>query len=278
MSIHHKQIGKYIVLGEVARGGLSIILKVASLQAQSGPLAIKVLAEGNLGDRTLLQMFKDEINISMSLQHPGLLRPLEAGEEQGLPYLVTEFIEGSTIKDLLKERGPFPIDEALRIVIQICEAVHYLHTKKILHRDLSPHNIMLTSQNRVKVIDFGNAKAESNLNKTQPGTIKGKLSYIAPEYLDGDELTGAYDQFCVGLVLWELLCARKHFDASSETEGLKLIRECRFVAPAEVSISVPLALESIIKRTLSPRHQDRYPDLMALASELQKIATKTLSF
>ena len=131
----------------------------------------------------------------------------------------------------------------------------------IIHRDISPHNIMLTFDGAVKVIDFGIAKADSNSEATQAGTIKGKLSYLAPEYLDGLDLDHRYDQFAVGITLWEMLCSRKLFKASNDIAVLKKIQECRVPKPSDINPNVPKELDQIILKALSRNREDRFENL-----------------
>jgi serine/threonine-protein kinase len=185
-----------------------------------------------------------------------------------------EYIHGANLKqylDRLKEKKVvFPVEISSYIISQVCLGLHYAHTftdkltgkpYNIVHRDISPHNIMLTYDGAVKVIDFGIAKANTNSEATQAGTIKGKLSYLAPEYLDGLELDARYDEFAVGITLWELLCSRKLFQASNDLAVLKQIQACKIVPPSQINPSVPKELDAIVMKALSKDRANRYDNL-----------------
>jgi serine/threonine-protein kinase len=164
----------------------------------------------------------------------------------------------------------FPIEISVHIISQVCQGLHYAHnfTDKltgkhadIVHRDISPHNIMISYDGAVKVIDFGIAKAETNTDATQSGTIKGKLSYLAPEYLEGRKLDHRYDQFALGITLWELLCSRKLFKAANDLAILKKIQACKIPIPSSINPNVSQELDEIVLKALSKNPEDRYENM-----------------
>ena len=194
-----------------------------------------------------------------------------------------EYCDGRNLKeylDKLKEnRFVFPVEISIYIITQVCQALHYAHTltdkltgKKanIIHRDISPHNIMLTFDGAVKVIDFGIAKAETNSESTQAGTIKGKISYLAPEYLEGLDLDPRYDEFAVGITLWEMLCNRKLFKAKNELAILKKIQECNIPKPSSINPRVSKELDEIVLKSLSKDRNKRFENLDKLNRTLIK--------
>jgi serine/threonine protein kinase len=185
-----------------------------------------------------------------------------------------KYVDGANLKqylDRLKEKNfVFPVEISTYITSQVCQALHYAHTFtdkltgkpfNIIHRDISPHNIMLTYDGAIKVIDFGIAKADSNSEATQAGTIKGKLSYLAPEYLDGLQLDHRYDQFAVGITLWELLCSRKLFQASNDLAVLKQIQACKIPAPSSINPNVPKELDQIVLKSLAKDRNQRFENM-----------------
>jgi len=194
-----------------------------------------------------------------------------------------EYCDGRNLKeylDKLKERKfVFPVEISTYIITQVCQGLHYAHTfsdkltgkeANIIHRDISPHNIMLTYDGAVKVIDFGIAKSETNSESTQAGTIKGKLSYLAPEYLEGHELDPRYDEFAVGITLWEMLCSRKLFKANNDLAVLKKIQECKIPTPSSINPNVPKELDEIVMKALHKDRNKRYDDLDQLNRALIK--------
>jgi serine/threonine-protein kinase len=237
-------------------------------------VAIKMVQPQFSKDAAFVRMFQDELNITFGMLHPNIMQVYDYGETNGQLYTAMEYIHGANLKqylDRLKEKKVvFPVEISCYIISQVCLGLHYAHTFtdkltgkpfKIVHRDISPHNIMLTYDGAVKVIDFGIAKANTNSEATQAGTIKGKLSYLAPEYLDGLELDARYDEFALGITLWELLCSRKLFQASNDLAVLKLIQACKITPPSQINPSVPKELDAIVMKALSKDRSQRYENL-----------------
>jgi len=167
----------------------------------------------------------DEIKLTFGLLNPNVIQTYDYGLHKGQLYVAMEYCDGKNLKQYLEKlkelNKSIPVQVAVYVISQACQGLYYAHTFKdkfarvesgIIHRDISPHNIMLTYDGAVKIIDFGIAKSKTNSEATQAGTIKGKLSYLAPEYLEGGiELDARYDQFALGITFWELLCSRKLF-------------------------------------------------------------------
>jgi len=241
-----KRFGKYLLLDHLVDGGMAKICRARYLGEEADRIvAIKMIQGQYNQDENFKIMFMNEIKVTFGLIHPNIVQTYDYGLSDGQLYVAMEYCDGRNLKEYLdklrKRKFVFPVDISVYIVTQICQGLHYAHNftdkmtgKKthIIHRDISPHNIMLTYDGAIKVIDFGIAKAETNKDATKVGTIKGKLSYIAPEYIEGQKLDHRYDQFAVGITLWELLCSRKLFDANNDLAILKLIQESRIPAPS----------------------------------------------
>lgn len=279
-----ERFGRYLILDHLVDGGMAKICRARFLGEQADKIvAIKMVQPQYSQNESFKTMFMDEIKVTFGLLHPNIVQTYDYGMHHGQLYVAMEYCDGRNLKeylDKLKKRGfIFPIEISVYIVSQAAQGLFYAHTltdkltgkaANIVHRDISPHNIMLTYDGAVKVIDFGIAKAESNSEATQAGTIKGKLSYLAPEYLDGQELDPRYDQFAVGITLWEMLCSRKLFKAPNDLAVLKKIQECKIPPPSSINPMVPKELDQIVLRSLSKDRSKRFADMNELNKELTR--------
>lgn len=270
-----ERFGKYLILDHLVDGGMAKICRARFLGEQANKVvAIKMVQAQFSKDPSFVQMFEDELKVTFGLLHPNIAQMYDYGMVDNQLYTAMEYVDGANLKqylDRLKAKNfVFPVEISTYITSQVCQALHYAHTFtdkltgkpfNIIHRDISPHNIMLTYDGAVKVIDFGIAKADSNSEATQAGTIKGKLSYLAPEYLDGLELDHRYDQFAVGITLWELLCSRKLFQATNDLAVLKLIQNCKVPAPSSINPNVPKELDQIVLKSLAKDRNQRYENM-----------------
>lgn len=270
-----ERFGKYLILDHLVDGGMAKICRARFLGEQANKIvAIKMVQAQFSKDPSFVQMFEDELKVTFGLLHPNIAQMYDYGMVDNQLYTAMEYVDGANLKqylDRLKQKNfVFPVEISTYITSQVCQALHYAHTFtdkltgkpfNIIHRDISPHNIMLTYDGAVKVIDFGIAKADSNSEATQAGTIKGKLSYLAPEYLDGLELDHRYDQFAVGITLWELLCSRKLFQATNDLAVLKLIQNCKVPAPSSINPNVPKELDQIVLKSLAKDRNQRYENM-----------------
>lgn len=284
-----QRFGKYLILDHLVDGGMAKICRARHLGEQANKLvAVKMVQPQFSNDEAFVRMFQDELNITFGMLHPNIMQVYDYGKTNGQLYTAMEYIHGANLKqylDRLKEKKVvFPVEISCYIISQVCLGLHYAHTftdkltgkpYNIVHRDISPHNIMLTYDGAVKVIDFGIAKASTNSEATQAGTIKGKLSYLAPEYLDGLDLDARYDEFAVGITLWEMLCSRKLFQANNDLAVLKQIQACKIIPPSEINPSVPKELDAIVMKALSKDRSHRYENLDQLNRALVRFLYST---
>lgn len=279
-----KRFGKYLILDHLVDGGMAKICRARFLGEQANKIvAIKMVQAQYSKDPSFVQMFEDELKVTFDLLHPNIAQVYDYGMVDEQLYSAMEYIDGANLKqflDRLKEKKyVFPVEISTYIISQVSQALHYAHnftdklsgkSSNIIHRDISPHNVMLTYDGAVKVIDFGIAKADSNSEATQAGTIKGKLSYLAPEYLDGLDLDHRYDQFSVGISLWEMLCSRKLFTAKNDLAVLKQIQACKIPKPSSINPNVPAELDEIVLKALSKDRNQRYENMDKLNRALVK--------
>jgi serine/threonine protein kinase len=279
-----ERFGKYLILDHLVDGGMAKICRARFLGEQSNKiLAIKMVQPQFSRDPSFVRMFQDELSVTFGLQHPNIAQTYDYGKVNDQLYTAMEYVDGANLKqflDRLKEKKfVFPVEISVFIISQVCQGLNYAHTYtdkltglplNIIHRDISPHNIMLTYDGSVKVIDFGIAKSNASSEATQAGTIKGKLSYLAPEYLEGLELDCRYDQFAVGITLWEMLCSRKMFTAANDLAVLKQIQACKIAPPSSINPNVPKELDEIVMKALSKDRSERFDNLDKMNRALVK--------
>ena len=284
-----ERFGKYLILDHLVDGGMAKICRARFLGEQANKVvAIKMIQAQFSKDPSFVQMFEDELKVTFGLLHPNIAQVYDYGMVDEQLFTAMEYVDGANLKqylDRLKSKNfVFPVEISTYITSQVCQGLHYAHTFtdkltgkpfNIVHRDISPHNIMLTYDGAVKVIDFGIAKADSNSEATQAGTIKGKLSYLAPEYLDGLELDHRYDQFAVGVTLWELLCSRKLFKASNDLAVLKLVQACKVPPPSSINPNVPKELDQIVLKALAKDRNQRFENMDKFNRALVKFLYST---
>lgn len=280
----YQRFGRYLILDHLVDGGMAKICRARFLGEQADKVvAIKMVQPQFSKDPNFKTMFMDEIKVAFGLLHPNIAQTYDYGLYQEQLYTAMEYIDGCNLKqvlDRLKEKNfAFPVEISTYIVSQVCLGLHYAHTftdklsgkpLNLVHRDISPHNIMMTYDGAVKVIDFGIAKAETNSEATQAGTIKGKLSYLAPEYLEGLSLDHRYDQFAVGITLWELLTCRKLFQAANDLAVLKQIQACKIAPPSTFNPNVKPELDRIVLKALSKDRNNRYENMEKFNRDLVK--------
>ena len=261
--------------------------RLASIEGAGRILVIKRIQAGFNSNSEFLQMFKSEIKVTMGFNHPNIVQLYDFGDEEGMPFIAMEYVDGKNARQFAnmfeKQKQKLPVELAAYIIEQAAAGLHYAHSYRdkitgsplnVVHRDISPQNILVSYEGTVKVIDFGIAKATTNDEATKAGIIKGKPSYLAPEQITGEDLDGRCDIFALGICLWELLVGRKLFQAPGENEYavLKLIESCdTFVKPpSQFNPSVPKDLDMIVLRALAKKRDKRFQT----AEEFQKAIKK----
>ncbi len=279
-----ERFGRYLILDHLQDGGMAIISRAFFLGEKFGKLVvIKQIKESFSDDEDFVTMFLDEIKITFELGHPNIAQTFDYGKLNNRLFLVMEYIDGKSLRDLLDRLAisstKLPISAAIYLISQVCLGLSYAHLYKnkltgenanIVHRDISPENIMISYDGIVKVIDFGIAKADSNSRKTKAGAIKGKFSYFAPEYIQGLPIDSRYDIFSLGLVLWEILCMRAHFEKDEENPFaiLAKIEKCEITPPSKFAPAVPAELERIIIKALQKNIKKRYQTIEEFGQDL----------
>lgn len=278
-----KKFGRYFLLDQIDQGGMAEIYRarLANKDAAGRIIVIKRMIANYGTNIEFIQMFKAEIKVAMGLIHPNIVQVYDFGEEQGQSFIAMEFVDGQNLRKFysrfneLKQR--FPIDLAVHVIEEACAGLHYAHTFKdpvtgesanIIHRDISPQNIMTSYEGSVKIIDFGIAKATNQSEMTRAGVIKGKPSYLSPEQISGDTLDARSDVFALGIVLWELLVGKKLFQGENDLAVLKQIESCHAYVkpPSNFNPSIPKELDYLVLKALAKQREKRYQS----AEEMQR--------
>lgn len=282
-----KKFGRYFLLDQIAQGGMAEIYRarLASKDGAGRLLVIKRIQSGFGGNVEFLQMFKSEIKTTMGFNHSNIAQLYDFGEESEQPFIAMELVDGKNLRQFLTRfaelKQGFPIELAAHIIEQSASGLHYAHTFKdkitgeplnVVHRDISPQNILIAYEGNVKVIDFGIAKARTNSEHTRAGVIKGKPSYLSPEQISGDLLDGRTDLFALGAVFWELLTGKKLFQGDNDLAVLKLIESCTtsIRPPSELNPNIPKELDALVMKMLQKNPDKRYQTGDELARAIRR--------
>lgn len=275
------RIGPYPLLSRLGAGGMGTVYLALhrGLGGFEKRLAVKCLNPHVAEDQQFVAMLVDEARLTAQLSHPNIVQVIDLSSSDGLHYLVMEYVEGIDARTLASA-GPLALDEAAHIIADAARGLAYAHRKTgpdgnplhIVHRDISGHNLLVSTAGATKVLDFGIAKAASNRHTTEIGVLKGKLAYMSPEQAMGKALDGRSDLFSLGIVLWELCTGRRLFTGDTDMQLLMKVQRCEIERPSLFSADFPAALETILMRCLAPVPDDRYADGDALADDLLAFA------
>ncbi|GAW91420.1 Stk1 family PASTA domain-containing Ser/Thr kinase [Calderihabitans maritimus] len=260
---------RYEILEQLGGGGMAVVYKGRDTLLNR-MVTIKVLREQHASDEDFVRRFQREAQAVASLSHPNIVSIFDVGEEDGLHYLVMEYVEGRTLKEIIREKAPLDVRNAINIVTQICDALDHAHENGIVHRDIKPHNILVTPAGRVKVTDFGIAKAPTTATVTYTGTIVGSVHYISPEQARGEATGAKSDLYSLGVVMYEMLTGKLPFSGESPISvALKHIQS-EPTPPRELNPDLPPSVEAVILKALAKRPEERYESAGELAADLRE--------
>ncbi|HYF95689.1 MAG TPA: Stk1 family PASTA domain-containing Ser/Thr kinase [Symbiobacteriaceae bacterium] len=262
---------RYRIDERIGGGGMSLVYKAHDLQLDRS-VAVKVL-RGQFGtDEDFVRRFRREAQNAASLSHPNVVQIFDVGRDDEQYFIVMELVEGQTLKAMIQSQGPLPIAEATRIAVEILAALSHAHTNRIVHRDIKPHNILIARDGRVKVTDFGIARATTTDTVTHTGSIMGSAHYFSPEQANGQPTGEKSDIYSTGIVLYEMVTGGVPFQGESPiTVALKHIRD-RVVPPSQLNSEVPAELDAIVLRALEKDPEDRYPSADEMREALEQFA------
>jgi serine/threonine-protein kinase len=260
-----ERFGEYRLIEPLGRGGMASVYKV---ERRGELFALKRPLPAFLQEPEFLERFLREAEIGRTLHHPNIVRILERGEIEGVPYFTMELVPGQTLQALL-QRGVLDPRQAAALVVQVAEALDYAHLKGVVHRDLKPSNIMVLADGTARVMDYGIARARRFEGLTVTGSFLGSPEYIAPEGIDGKQTDGRSDLYSLGVVFYEALTGRRPFAADTPFAILRKHLTEDPPPPARLRPGVPAALDRIVMRLLSKRPEDRYASADLLVLDLR---------
>jgi eukaryotic-like serine/threonine-protein kinase len=250
--------GRYRVIRRLGSGGMADVYCAEDSQL-GRRVALKVLHRRFAEDQQFVERFRREASSAAGLQHPNIVGIFDRGEWDGTYYIAMEFVEGRTLKDIIRQKGPAPPEAAVDITLQVLRAARFAHKRGIVHRDIKPHNVLIDQDGRVRVTDFGIARAGTS-DMTETGSIMGTAQYLSPEQAQGRPVDARSDLYSIGIVLYELLTGQVPFDAESPvTVALKQVNETP-VPPRQLVPEIPPALEAIVLRALEKDPARRFAD------------------
>jgi serine/threonine protein kinase len=278
--------GPYRLVDRVAVGGMAEVFKAkrSGVEGFEKTVALKRILPHLSENKEFLEMFVDEAKMVAGLNHPNIVQIFDLGKIEDSYYIAMEYVHGRDLRTIMKrarEKGlRMPLDLSLRVVSQVSAALEYAHRKKdeqgrpmeIVHRDVSPQNILISFEGDVKLADFGIAKAATKASNTDRGALRGKLLYMSPEQAWGRPIDLRSDVFSAGIVLYEMVTEQKPFLASgSEVTILELVRKCVITPPRDVNPRVPEPLDRLIMKALAREPEERYQDAGQLHRGIEKI-------
>ncbi len=285
-----EKFGENLILEEcIAAGGMAEVFR-AKLLGTSGfekIVAVKRILPSYAMNIDFQVMFQKEAQTTARFHHPNIVQVYSNGEHNGYAYLVMEFVQGKNLREVfyksLETRQALSVPFCLHIAAEVCKALHYAHNFcpspkdpiiPVIHRDISPQNIMLSFDGSVKVVDFGIAKALTDISATQTGVVKGKVGFLSPEQALGKAIDVRSDIFSLGVVIYELLTGTHLFSDDDKESSLKKLIEAPIQAPSQLNSQITKDVDGIILNCLKRNPQERYPNALLLCEDLSRILSK----
>lgn len=284
MQTEAKQFGKYRLIKKLAKGGMAEIY-LAELVGEGGftrQVAIKRIHSQLSSEKEFITMFLDEARLSAKLNHPNIVNIYELGKVGNTYYIAMEYIDGVSLSDLIRKTGGVKPEVGLWIILETCSALHYAHTLKdkdgtplnIVHRDVSPQNILISYDGAVKMIDFGVAKAAIQLHETKAGTFKGKYAYMAPEQCKSHNIDHRADIFALGVVLWETLTGKGLYHRSTIYETMEAVLTLQPPSVLKYVPKLPPEIDDIILKATAKNREYRYQTVEEMQNDLEEYVYK----
>jgi serine/threonine-protein kinase len=275
---------RYRVIEKLESGGMAEVFRAESegIQGFRKQVAIKRVLPHLSEKKRFISMFLDEARLSAHLNHSNCVQVFDIGVGDNAYFIVMEFVDGANLKTVIewvkRQSKQFPVAAASFICHEICKGLSYAHelsdpngaALNIVHRDMSPPNVLITKYGEVKIVDFGLAKATSQLEKSEPGIIKGKFSYLSPEAAMGQEVDLRTDVFAVGIILWELLSGQRLFLGETDFQTVKKVQQAVIPSISQINREVPPELERIVNRALARDPNSRYQTAREIGIDLSK--------
>lgn len=286
--ISQSKLGQYTLLEKIAQGGMAQVFKAKTIDPTGIErlVVIKRILPHVSSQPEYVDMLVSEAKIAVQFTHGNIAQIYDLGRVGEDYFIVMEYVDGKTFshmfKALAERHQKFPLDVLLYCFIEICHGLSYIHNKMgahgeklgVIHRDISPQNIILTYAGNVKIIDFGVAKADFIEGQTEHGVLKGKFAYMSPEQTKAGKLDYRSDIFSLGTLLWEMLTGERLFKRKSNKETVQAVQKAKFDLPSVKRADIPKALDKIVKKALSKSPRFRYQDARDMAQDLEKLLFK----
>lgn len=272
--ISPKIFGNYEIIRELGRGGMGIVYLAKDVRIDRLVALKELILDPNLSEKDkeeTVVRFKREAQAAGRLSHPNIVTLYDVGEDHRTYYIAMEYLEGTSLKDILAEKGKLPLNEAIRVVRQLAIAMDYAHQQSIVHRDLKPDNVIILRDGTIKLTDFGIARVGTAPSVTQTGSMLGTLAYISPEQLhDSKSVDGRADIFSLGALFYELLTGKLPFEGDSIGSTILKIMSETPLPPSFYNPLVPKSIDVIVEKALKKKPSERYQHAIAMAEDLDK--------
>jgi serine/threonine-protein kinase len=260
--------GRYRLEARIAAGGMSTVYKAVD-ETLERTVAVKLMNREVASDSDQLERFRREARAVAQLSHPHIVGVIDAGEDDGRPYIVFEYVEGETLKDLIRREGPLPVPEAVAYAIEIARALGAAHARNIIHRDVKPQNVLIDLEGSAKVTDFGIARTLEEDGLTADGRVLGTTDYVSPEQALGRPVTGCSDLYSLGIVLYEMLTGDVPFHGDNQVAvAMKHVRE-EIPDIAVLRPGISAALAQVVDTATAKSESERYADDREMISDLE---------
>lgn len=280
-----QKLGQYQLLEQLAQGGMAQVFKAKTVDSSGLErlVVIKRILPHISADPEYVEMLVDEAKIAVNFTHGNIAQVYDLGRVKEDYFIVMEYVDGKTLSHILKKlkhRGQnFPLDILLYCFIEVCHGLDYVHNRLgpdgnplgVVHRDISPQNVILSYAGNIKIIDFGVAKARYKEGKTESGVLKGKFAYMSPEQARSDVIDHRSDLFSVGILIWEVATGERLFKRTTNHETVQAIQKAKFEPASSLRDGLPKELDKIIKKALQKSPRQRYQNGADMAADLEKL-------
>ena len=282
-----KKLGPYEILESIGAGGMGEVYRARDTRLQR-TVAIKILPQALSSDQDRLERFQQEARILSALNHPNLMAIYDVGAQDGIHFLVSEFLDGQSLRDVISN-GPLPQRKVTDYGLQIAKGLAAAHEKGIIHRDLKPENVFVLRDGRVKILDFGLAKQAlaaamaDNATQTSPlqtaaGTVLGTAAYMSPEQVRGEIVDHRSDIFSLGVILYEMIAGQRAFKGDSAVEVMNAVLKQEPPELVESGLHVSVGLQKIVHRCLEKKPEARFQSASDLAFALDSLSAASACF